>query len=61
MKTTGWLVLSVFCFGLLPAGDLEAGSGPRKLTKSRQNYTAKPYKFKKWKAPKAGKVQKWTH
>jgi len=60
MKAIGWLLVWVLCAGLFAAGELEAAWGPLKLRKSGPNYTARPYKYKKWKAPKAGKVRKWT-
>jgi hypothetical protein len=73
MKPIGWLLLAALAVIPTMPGTVEAATGPKiayiqvannggpkKLTKTQKNFTAKPYKFKKWKAPKAGKVQKWT-
>jgi hypothetical protein len=56
MKTTGWLALTVIGLSLTFTTDLDAAWGP--LRKKGPDYRAKPYKFKKWKAPKAGKARK---
>ena len=56
MKTTGWIVLAALGLAMIFAGELNAGPRP-KMNKKKFDYTAKPYKFKKFKAPKAGKVK----
>jgi hypothetical protein len=56
MKTTGWLVLTVLGMMMLFAGELNAG-WLSKFHKKKFDYTAKPYKFHKYKAPKAPKVR----
>lgn len=55
MKTTGWLALAALGLAMIFAGELNAARLPWK--KKGPDYTAKPYKFKKFKAPKAGKIK----
>lgn len=72
MKTISWVLLSVLVLttgtGALKAASksrdplvvTESNQPPKKVKKSKWDYRVKPYKFKKWKAPKAGKVRKPT-
>ncbi|MEQ1884380.1 MAG: hypothetical protein ABL967_04915 [Bryobacteraceae bacterium] len=55
MKTTGWLALTVLGLAMIFAGEVNAASRP-KVKKKKYDYTVKPYKFKKFKRPKAPKV-----
>ncbi|MEQ1946737.1 MAG: hypothetical protein ABL995_06095 [Bryobacteraceae bacterium] len=55
MKTTGWVALAAVGLAMIFAGEMNAASRT-KVKKRKFDYTAKPYKFKKFKRPKAPKM-----